>query len=373
MSIVRLKLSHSPADTFYMKATRLALVLVYVLVCGVGFLYFGPKQYTSKILTSSFYKKHLSFLDKLFWSLKNKSESVAQVKKLKGELRYQPQDVFVYLPAVTQDSIPDKSFLVTSSESTAWLKLYDDTLMKLDPNTTVYLEIPRDGEGQDLALSLQVLEGEVKVERTKDDGKKIEVRTKEGKQFVLEQKKIKLEAERIREIAQKIETEKRFLESQRQQRALASIKAEPIKEEVVKAQIIEKPAPIVKAVKVPESIQAPKRSPASLPSGAVRELPERNHITKAISQAKEGKIDSASRHMAESLTESAYAAATDREFSASTRVALDSLLSEQTRKPDCSYVKDTLRNVYNRYNKDQSAKEWTRGWVGRFRTSGCRF
>jgi predicted transcriptional regulator len=394
-----------------MKYAKHGLLLVYFVVCVLGFLYFGPTQYTSKILKSPLYQKHFSFLGRIFWPLKKKGETVAEVKKMVGELRFQPQDVFVYLPAGTSDSIPDKSFLVTSPDSQAWLKLYDETLLRLDADTTVYLEIPEDKEESSIAISLQVIQGEIKVQRQREDGKKIEVKTQEGKKFVLEEKKFKLEAKTINQVAAKIEQRQQVLGdtargagasarieqreqslddaagagvmSQRlapEQTVTANLEnggafgagSTKLSDQTMSSSLDSSGAPASLAVKVPDQIAPPRRVIASIQTEIKSRLPEKNHITKALSEAKGGNVDEATRLMAETLRDSAYSGVSEKNFPGGIKLALDSLFTEQVKRPNCPYVKDFIKNISTRYSSDSSAQEWASAWSARFRGAGCR-
>jgi predicted transcriptional regulator len=244
--------------------------------------------------------------------------------------------------------------------------------MKLDPNTTIYLEIANDAENSDLSMSIQIITGEIKVERKGAQKKNIRIKNKSGIEVLTTSTffKMKSSSQEITKLEKKQIKLNENIENS-VQRSTASVLPEQHVEEVIENKESE-----VKAIRIPEKIKAfnNERKIKKIEILDKSHESELGHITRAIRKAKNGQVSSATQHVAEALAEPEYYSMTiNNSFPEVTRMALDSLFLEQKKNPDCLYVKDLIKNVHAKYKNDGQANSWARNWVNQFKDKGCRF
>ncbi len=367
-----------------MKAFRQVGLLVFLALAALGFVYFGPVEYTGVVTRTDFYRYYLGpHLDRFMSLTGQGSLTIAYLFDSEGSVDFTPGNDTVTLPARPGQRFSRRTTVSTSSRSRAVIALVDDSKVTLEANSTILLDIPTDDSTE--ALTLKVLGGSVTAERSATSTTQITIVSPKGVAKELTQAKLAVVTtkaapgaadvakdsqeffgtpeEPLEAIQSKLATARR----EELQNADTGFEAVADAEEQARAaEAARAPASEAEAVPVeperPTSF-APRRKAASIRWAPP---PEGNDLSQAFFAERAGRKDDSKRLMARALTKPGYQG---EGFSESTRVALDGLLRGYVENGDARLAQETLRNAKETYGHDAAAQDWLREWDRRLGSS----
>ncbi|NCN27667.1 FecR domain-containing protein [bacterium] len=338
--------------------------LAYLMIAFLAYVYLGPPQHTQFFTKSAFFRVSVApLLDPIF-NPEQGGSMIAEVKSLKGSLRFRSEKALVFRRGRISQRLMDRTFVSTSNDSEATLELFDGSKLLVGPNSMVFLERASPDNSQQIAASIKVIRGQLNVEQNAASKEKIVLENSFGQQSLIAKSTEVFRADEA--INSKLEEVK--VETEVLSRSLSSNSsvAERIidPQEIIRRQQQRRIDAL--ASKTPAIINSARppvfdRTPSSIPPS--------NDITLAVRNAKQGRFLKAKQHMANSLTKREYVSA--ERLTTGARFALDVMLGAHLKNSRCREAKDLLSNVNTAYPSDGDASYWSNNWKDSFERRGC--
>ncbi len=386
-----------------MKALKQLFAFFFLVVAALGFVYFGPREYT-KILTDNLvFKVYLKPLfDRLEVLSGTQSEIVGLLIKSKGDIQFRPDTELLYKNASTGQKFSRRTLVSSAGKSSAIIRLIDDSMLRLDENSVVLIDLKPQMGSNNSTLTLKVVQGAMVARKAATSKMAVKVLTTKGVERELTEEKLQIVAPRkIRNSSMvadgqvsdlSLETEEYIGEPVQDTQALVQ-ELEAKKQTEIAQQEVERAAAEKLLAQPPSNLE---RVPATVASSQELATPEKeaeslvpdriiprvvresqlrwkappieNHLTRAIYAKKLGKDSEARRYVALATSNPGFFEDT---FNDATRIAAEGLLDAYVAESKCQVVNDTLGNIQRRYAHDAAAREWASGWRLKAEKSGC--
>ena len=173
-----------------MRLLKALLLFAFLFVGLMGYLYFGPSQYTGFVTRTSFFRLQIApVFDRLLSSGGVDSEMIAYLEEGDGDVAYRPNTELVSLPARSGQSLSAGTLVSTGEGAVATVSLVDQSKIRLEPNSTILLDAPREGDGLS-SVTLKIVTGAVVAEKSKASDIQIRVVTPKGVSKTLTDQKL---------------------------------------------------------------------------------------------------------------------------------------------------------------------------------------
>ncbi len=354
------------------------------LVGAVGYLYYGPPHHTHFVTRTDFYRRTLApLLDKFLAEKGVEGFSVGYLSQGQGDLSFRDSSALVYRPARIGQRFFGGTVVSTGPESKGLITLFDDSVLELEPNTTVILDVPELGE-LGAVIDLQVVSGAVNAQKksTKNIQLKVTNKRPESKPKINNEElvvPVSTGLGSLNETAQKSENLEQLQDSGVQapesiQLDFAALDSGAEFQFEVPELTIEGPADNQQITRELASVPEPEPewpleiAPRFVPRRKkrtvvkVREFeapPEINALTNALFAQKNGKTSQAHRYLAQSLTRKDYFGTT---FNEASRFAINGLIENYLANKECDLAIAVIENTKTAFEKSATAQEWVQSW-----------
>lgn len=178
-----------------MRALNQLLLLAFFALAGVGYIYLYPRQ-AGFLTKTDVYRFYLGpHLDKLFALGGQNSITVGYLVEADGEITHRPATELVSMPAYDGQRFGRGTLVSTGDGANATLALFDNSQLRLEPNSTILLEAPNE-EGEVSSITLKIVTGGVTARKSANSQIKIKLVTPKGTTKVLAEEAVAVVAPR---------------------------------------------------------------------------------------------------------------------------------------------------------------------------------